>query len=62
MSDDASAPPTPDATMAHTPDADELKRRDRRNRMIALGLVAFIVIVFAVTILRLGGAVADRPF
>jgi len=42
--------------------ADETKQRDRRNRAIALGLGAFIVLVFAVTILKLGGSVAERSF
>ncbi|MEO1252001.1 MAG: hypothetical protein AAFW81_06630 [Pseudomonadota bacterium] len=40
---------------------DETKLRNRRNLAIALGLVAFVVLIFVVTILRLGGAVADRP-
>jgi len=35
---------------------EEEKMRARRNRAIALGLAAFIVLVFAVTMLRLGGA------
>ena len=34
----------------------EAKQRSRRNIAIALSLGAFILIVFAVTILRLGGA------
>ena len=41
---------------------DEIKQRDRRNLAIALGLAAFIILVFAVTILRLGGSVAERSF
>ena len=35
---------------------DEKKQRARRNLAIAGGLVAFIVLVFAVTILRLSSA------
>lgn len=31
------------------------KRRDQRNKAIALGLAAFIVIVFLVTILKISG-------
>ena len=34
--------------------------RRRRNLMLAAGLVAFAVLVFIVTIVRLGGNVADR--
>ena len=41
---------------------DEIKQRDRRNLAIALGLAAFIILVFTVTILRLGGSVAERSF
>lgn len=41
---------------------DEIKQRDRRNLAIALGLGAFILLVFVVTILRLGASVAERSF
>ena len=41
---------------------EEEKQRKQRNLAIAFGLLAFIVIVFLVTVLRIGGAVADRPF
>jgi hypothetical protein len=41
---------------------EELKQQKRRNLAIALGLTAFIVIVFLVTILRIGGSVAERSF
>ena len=37
------------------------KARKGRNIAIALGLVAFIVIVYAVTLIRMGGYVAQRP-
>ena len=40
----------------------ERRQRNRRNLSIAIGLGAFVVIVFAVTIIRLGGAVAERSF
>ncbi len=40
----------------------EKKQRDRRNLAIAAGLVVFIILVFAVTVLRLAGAVAERSF
>ncbi len=42
--------------------SDETKQRDRRNLAIALGLGAFIVLVFAVTILKIGGSISDRSF
>lgn len=41
---------------------EERKQQKRRNLAIALGLAAFIIIVFLVTILRLGGSVAERSF
>jgi hypothetical protein len=37
------------------------KARRGRNIALALGLVAFIVIVYGVTLIRMGGYVASRP-
>jgi hypothetical protein len=37
------------------------KARRGRNVALALGLVAFVVLVFVVTIVRLGGNIAHRP-
>ena len=43
-------------------ETDEAARaRRKRSIAIALGLVAFLVIVFAVTIAKLGGHVFDQP-
>jgi len=39
---------------------DELSARKRRNLWIALGLVAFMVLVFMTTFLRLQQNLADR--
>ncbi|MBU2135417.1 MAG: hypothetical protein KKA45_04365 [Alphaproteobacteria bacterium] len=46
-----------------TPDqrAAALKAQRKRNIAIGLGLVGFIVIVYLVTVLRMGGAIASRP-
>jgi hypothetical protein len=41
-------------------DAEVAKRR-RGNLVIALALFAFVALVFAVTIARLGGHVFDHP-
>ncbi|MEM9495665.1 MAG: hypothetical protein AAGA09_06640 [Pseudomonadota bacterium] len=41
---------------------EEEQKRRQRNVAIALGLALFMALVFAVTILRLGGAVAERTF
>lgn len=38
------------------------KARRGRNVAIALGLVAFVILVYVVTLVRMGGNVADRPF
>jgi hypothetical protein len=38
----------------------EEKARNGRNIALALGLVAFVVIVFIVTLVRLGGSVIER--
>lgn len=40
----------------------EEKARNGRNIALGLGLAAFVVIVFIVTIVRLGGNVIDRSF
>ncbi len=40
----------------------EMQARRGRNIAIALGLVAFVVLIFVVTIVRLGASVAQRPF
>ncbi|WP_411819080.1 hypothetical protein ABFZ85_08675 [Hyphococcus formosus] len=57
MSDDNVDPHAPRAL---TPE--EKKQQKRRNMAVALALGAFILTVFLVTIMRLGGAVADRSF
>lgn len=40
----------------------EEKARNGRNIALALGLAAFVVIVFIVTLVRLGGSVIERSF
>lgn len=37
------------------------KARRGRNIALAVGLVLFVILVFVVTIVRLGASVADRP-
>jgi hypothetical protein len=37
------------------------KARRGRNLAIALGLAAFVILIFAVTVIRLGANVAVRP-
>jgi hypothetical protein len=41
---------------------DFAKARRGRNIAIAVGLVAFVVIVYIVSIVRMGGSVLDRSF
>lgn len=41
---------------------DFAKARRGRNVAIALGLVAFVLIVYAVSIIRMGGSVLERTF
>ncbi|MCR5877457.1 hypothetical protein [Phenylobacterium sp. J367] len=41
---------------------DQAKARRGRNIALALGLVLFIVLIFVVTIVRLGANVTERPF
>jgi hypothetical protein len=40
----------------------ERKARNRRNVAIALGITAFMAIVFLVTVLKLGSSVLERAF
>jgi hypothetical protein len=40
----------------------EEKARNGRNIALGLGLAAFVIIVFVVTIVRLGGNVLNRSF
>ncbi len=48
--------------MAKTELTPEEKARNGRNIALGLGLAAFVIIVFVVTIVRLGGNVLDRSF
>lgn len=41
---------------------EDIKARKLRNWVIFGGLLAFVVVVFFVTIFRLGGHAFDRPF
>lgn len=41
---------------------DFAKARRGRNIAIAVGLVAFVVIVYIVSIVRMGGSVLERSF
>ena len=41
---------------------DELKKRRRRSVAIALILVGMVVLFYVITIVRLGGNVAERVF
>lgn len=44
------------------PTPEEKQQQKRRNLAIGLTLAAFVIVIFVVTILRLGASVADRPF
>jgi len=52
---------TPPAPPPPTDPAAIAKARRGRNIALALGLVAFIVLVYGVTLIRMGGYVASRP-
>jgi len=41
---------------------EERSQQKRRNIAMALAIIAFVVIVFLVTILRLGASVTERSF
>ena len=38
-----------------------LAAQRKRNIAIAVGLVGFIILVYVVTVLKMGGAIANRP-
>jgi len=51
----------PKKTLSVQPDkADAIKARNGRNIALAVGLVAFVVLVFVVTLVRLGANVGNR--
>lgn len=43
-------------------DPEARRARGRRNLAIAAGLLLFLVVVFAVTLAKIGANVADRSF
>ncbi|MEX0644226.1 MAG: hypothetical protein WD076_02890 [Parvularculaceae bacterium] len=43
-------------------DVEEKKRRKQRSLAIALAIAAFVAIVYLVTILKIGGSIAERAF
>lgn len=44
-----------------TPSPEFKKRRKSRNLAIGLSLAAFVLLIFVITIVRLGPGVLDRP-
>lgn len=44
------------------PNDDAARARKGRNIALGLGLVAFVLLIFVVTVVRLGGSVAHRAF
>lgn len=56
-------PSFPEPRKPLTPAEEEAARaaQRKRNIAIALGLVGFIILVYLVTVLKMGGAVANRP-
>ncbi|MBP6011099.1 MAG: hypothetical protein KBA31_02625 [Alphaproteobacteria bacterium] len=45
--------------MTQTPE--EIRKRNQRNWAIAAVLIAFVAVVYAVTIVKIGGNIANRP-
>ena len=49
--------------MTNLVENDEAARaRKGRNVALGLGLIAFVILIFVVTVVRLGGSVAHRAF
>ncbi|WP_395645515.1 hypothetical protein [Terricaulis sp.] len=40
---------------------DELKARKRRNMWLGLAIAGFMLLVFAITMAKVGAAILDRP-
>jgi hypothetical protein len=53
--------PPPQKPLTPAEQAAAKAARNKRNIAIALGLVGFIILVYVVTVLKMGGAVANRP-
>ncbi len=43
-------------------DTEQAKERNMRNIVLGLSLVGFVILIFVVTLVKLGGNVANRPF
>lgn len=41
---------------------EQAKARNMRNIVLGLSLVGFVILIFVVTLVKLGGNVANRPF
>jgi len=57
-----SDPDAPRPYQAPAPGTPEYRARRMRNIVLALGLVAFVILIFFVTIVRLGASVLDPRF
>jgi t-SNARE complex subunit (syntaxin) len=44
------------------PNDEAARARKGRNIALGLGLIAFVILIFVVTVVRLGGSVAHRAF
>lgn len=63
MSEPGAPKENPAKTSSVPPQQDPmLKARRGRNIALALGLITFVILVFLVTVVRLGANVLDRPF
>ena len=51
-------PKTGEALETHTPSAEEKAAQKQRNRMMAVALLAFIVLVFTITVFRLSSNIS----
>ncbi len=47
---------------AASPNNDSERQRKRRNIAIALGVAGFVLLVYLVTILRIGASITERSF
>jgi hypothetical protein len=53
---------TPEVIVPSAQDtAEQAKARNMRNIVLALGLVGFVILIFVVTLVKMGGNVANRP-
>lgn len=59
---DTKPPLTPIQPRMGPEGTEQAKARNMRNIVLGLSLVGFVILIFVVTVVKLGGNIANRPF